>query len=533
MERVEAELANLAGKQAVHSLAEADLAAGRHRQAHGRLIAALEADQHDAEAWFLLGVLTAEHGNFARALGLFDRAVAASPGHPRAHAHRARVLVALNRPDAAREAAVTAEQLARPGDAHTLDTIGVALARTGLHDRAAALFRKASALGPDRPDYAYNLAAALQFLGNFDEADEAYRRVLVLDPGFYKAASARAGLRRQTVADNAIPELEALFGAAGGDADQALHVGHALAKTHEDLGDWPAALDWLLRAKAAKAAELAYDGKADAALFRQALAPPPPVTGTSGEAPIFIVGLPRTGTTLADRILSSHRDVRSAGELTYFGLILKRMAGTASNLVLDAETLGAAARVDLDRLGRDYVVSARALVGAEGRFIDKMPLNVFYAGVIHAALPQARIICLRRHPADACLSNFRQLFATSFSYYNYAYDLGDLARYYAGFDRMAAHWRETLPADRYTELWYEDLVADQEGETRRLLAFCGLDWDEACLAFHENTAPVATASSVQVRSPLYATSIGRWRRYGDRLEPLVAALRAEGVMVEG
>lgn len=133
---------------------------------------------------------------------------------------------------------------------------------------------------------------------------------------------------------------------------------------------------------------------------------------------------------------------------------------------------------------------------------------------------------------DACLANFRQLFATEFSYYDYAYDLADTGRYYAGFDRLVAHWREVLPADRFTEVAYEDLVADQERETRRLLDFCGLDFDARCLAFHENAAPVATASSVQVRSPIYATSVGRWRRYGEGLAPLRQALESAGIAVD-
>ncbi len=221
--------------------------------------------------------------------------------------------------------------------------------------------------------------------------------------------------------------------------------------------------------------------------------------------------------------------MRSAGELTNFALILKRMTGTPGAYVLDAPVLEAAGALDMRRVGAAYLESVRPVAGGQGRFVDKMPLNVLCAGLIHRALPNARIVCLRRHPMDACLANFRQLFATGFSYYDYAYDLGDTARYYAGFDRLAAHWRAVLPADRYAEVAYEDLVADQEGQTRRLLAFCGLDFDPRCLAFHENAAPVATASSVQVRSPIYASSVGRWRRYGAGLAPLRQALEAAGI----
>src|SRR5262249_3757911 len=167
-----------------------------------------------------------------------------------------------------------------------------------------------------------------------------------------------------------------------------------------------------------------------------------------------------------------------------------------------------------------YIASTRPRTGRHKHFIDKMPLNFFYAGLIAQALPNARIICLRRSPMDTCLSNFRQLFATSFSYYNYAYDLLDTGRYYIEFDKLISRWRQALPADRFIEVQYETLVAEQETQSRRLIAFCGLDWDDACLDFHHNEMPVATASSIQVRSPMYTTSVGRWKRYGDRVNAL-------------
>ena len=197
--------------------------------------------------------------------------------------------------------------------------------------------------------------------------------------------------------------------------------------------------------------------------------------------PIFIVGMPRTGTTLVERILSNHPAVFAAGELTNFALELKRAAATPSNRVLDAETLAAAARVDPRALGEAYVASTRPRTGHTPRFIDKMPLNFFYAALIQRALPNAKIICLRRDPLDACLSNYRQLFATTFSYYDYSYDLLDTGRYYLQFDALARHWREAIPAN-YTEVHYEDVVEHTEREARRLVEFCGLDWDPACLS---------------------------------------------------
>jgi hypothetical protein len=156
-----------------------------------------------------------------------------------------------------------------------------------------------------------------------------------------------------------------------------------------------------------------------------------------------------------------------------------------------------------------------------------MPLNFFFAALIRRALPNARIICVRRNPLDACLANYRQLFATNFPYYNYAYDLLDTGRYYLGFDALAQYWHQNL-GDRYCEVWYEAVIEDVEGQARRLLDFCGLPWDSACLDFHSSQQPVATASSVQVRQPIYNSSIGRWRKYQGELTELQRLLAENG-----
>lgn len=490
----------------------------------------LETDPASADAFNLLGILAADHGNHAKAIELFNRALISNPRHAQAMAYKARSLIALLRREEAVETARAAAAL-MPAEAQTLDTLGVVFSRAGLHAEAVPFYEAAIRANPTPANFHYNLGAALQFTGEMDRARDAYEACLQRAPNDTRALSAIVQITRQTATSNSLARLEAAFAETSSDPEDALRIGHALAKAHEDMGHAEDALDWLKRAKAGKWASLSYDPAADAALFETAMSladKPPSDAGHDAASPIFIVGMPRTGTTLVDRILSSHSQVTSAGELADFGISLKRLAQTPSRYVLDAETLAAANRVDAAALGRMYIQRVQATLGLTGRFIDKLPLNAIYTPAILTALPNARIICLRRHPADTVLSNYRQLFATQFPYYNYAYDLEACANYYVGFDRMIRHFRETLPPDKFREIHYEDIVADIEGETRKLLSFCGLPFEPACIAFHENTSPVATASAAQVREPLYTRSLARWKRYEAGLGPALDILEAAG-----
>lgn len=514
-----------------------DLLARRaYKDAHALCMKAIRSDPNRGEPYFLLGILAADHENHAKAIELYDRAIGLGAAPSEALAQKARSLIALNHRD---QALAAVEQAAHhnPSDAASLDTIGVVYSRAGLHERALPWYEKAVETAPGSARLRYNLAVALQFVGKMDLARQAYEACLERDPSETRALTGLVQVSRQTEDDNYLDRLMAAQGVLARrpsekQADETLHICHAIAKTLEDLGRHKEAMNWLARGKAAKLSTLNYSFDSDSALFEAAISTAEfdLADGRNQAAPVFIVGLPRTGTTLVDRILSSHPVMTSAGELTDFALCLKRQLNTPSRYVLDRETLLGAQQADMDALGRAYIAQVGKTLGMEGRFIDKMPLNAFYAPLILKALPNARLICLRRHPLDTVLSNYRQLFATSFSYYNYALNLETAARYYVGFDRMMACFRKALPADRFTEVHYESIIADQEGETRRLLDFCGLDFDPACLAFHENAAPVATASSVQVRRPLYSTSLNRWRKVEDELAPAIAILDKAGLL---
>ncbi|MEP4052980.1 MAG: sulfotransferase [Litorimonas sp.] len=499
-----------------------------YKAVHIDSVRAIENDVGAPVPYFLLGVLAFDHQNYGKALELFKRARRLDPSEIYFPAYEAMVLSTLRRSNEARLAADTASEIIGQ-NAHLRDMLGVVYSRCGFHEKAIVHFKEAVKLNKSEPNYFYNLAASLQFLGNFEAAKAAYRSVLDLNPSHHRAWSSYVSLDKQTEENNHLQTLKELFRRPSSSTDAKLHFGHAIAKTLEDMNRHEASLTWLKKAKTEKRTEFPFDRSGAAAVFKAATKHKE-FSGQSGTfdqktVPIFVVGLPRTGTTLVDRILSSHSQVTSAGELDAFAEQIKILAGTNSPLVLDAETLEAAGGIAVEAAAEAYLSQTELLAAGSPFMVDKMPLNFFYGALIARAFPKVKIIALRRGAMDSCLSNFRQLFSTQFSYYNYTFDLDDTAFFYRLFDDLMAHWRETLPADRFMEIHYEDIVHDQVNQTRKLLDFCDLDFEEACLRFHENTAAVSTASSVQVRQPLYSGSIGRWKKYGNKLDDLNTALK--------
>lgn len=482
----------------------------------------------------VLAAIALEHENFAKAQELCGVAATIGGAEGWRHVIEGRLALARRDTEAARRSARAAQSAGIEFDAVAGD-LGVLLARTGLHGEAVPHFERAAAAAPGDAQTAYNLAIARQFGGDLDGARAAFTALVGKWPDHAPAWLALVGLGKQDPAQ-VVPILKRGFDRAE-DAETRLTFGHAIARVLEDDDQWPQSLVWLDRAKRDKRAAVAHDRAATDALFAEATAAADklgPLPQSGGDpAPLFIVGLPRSGTTLVERILTAHPAIASAGELSDFAVLLKQASGTAGPLVLDPATIARGASVDPGAIEADYVSRLRAIAGdASARVIDKMPFNLFFVPAILRALPGARVICLRRDPRDAVFSNYRQLFATGFTYYSYAYDLEDTAHFVAGFERLADHYAHTLPADRFRTQHYEDVVADLETEARGLIAFAGLEWDDACLAFHENAAPVATASSVQVRQPLYSKAVARWRRYGAGAERAVNALKRLGITFE-
>jgi tetratricopeptide (TPR) repeat protein len=429
-----------------------------------------------------------------------------------------------------------ADELARlpPMGVQYLMRVAQAYTMLGAHDRALEFLRRASAAAPFDASCRYGLGAALIFTGQFEEAKVHLKEAVRLQPRHFLAWYSLVDIEKQTPEANHIPALEALFAPPDVEGNRTLHLGHSLAKTYEDFGDYETAFDWLVKGKAARKLKADYSPEREDGLFAEAAQSYGHGIGQgyASEEPIFVTGMPRSATTLVEAILSAHPDVTAGGELGILPALVKHLSGGSERHILDPANIRDMAHVSRADLGRCYVEATRPRTGGTPRFTDKTPLNVAYAGLILNGLPNARVICIRRDPMDSVISFFRTMFVGTPHVYPSVYDLETAAHHFVRFHRLAEHWKTLLPPDRYTEVQYETLVADQEGETRRILEFAGLSFDPATLAFHDQANVVATASAVQVRKPIYSSAMGRWKRYGDRLKPAVTILRDAGIAVE-
>ncbi len=518
-------------RERYHEAIEA-LNRGDWRTAQSLSMALLREVPPHAGVCFVAGVAARELLQIPLAIELLEQAVRLNPARPDYFAQLARALAQASEPSRAYQAAERGAAL--PGaDATTLDALGLAYTATHAYAKAATMFRHAAEMAPDSARFQYNHATALIHAGDTEGAEQALDACLRLDPGYWKAYLSRAQLRRHSRGDSHIDELRRIRDGLGDDPMALLCIDLALSKELEDCGEHEEALDRLVAGKRAwRRHSPAYTSATDEALFDalvEACPSSPPEAGCDSQDPIFIIGLPRSGTTLVERVVTGHSHVHAAGELQNFSVALKRASGSMTPTVLDLDVVARTrAGLDWGALGEAYLASTRPGTAVKPRFVDKLPHNFLYAGYIAAALPKASIICLRRNPMDSVLGNFRQLFALGSPMYEYSFDLLDTARYYVLFDRMMRSWQERMPG-RILEVSYEALVDDFETGARRVVDFCGLPWEDACLRFEENPTPVATASAVQVREPVNRRAIGRWKRYERQLQPVRELLEAAGI----
>lgn len=488
-----------------------------------------------AEARYAAGVAALEMRQIGPALAHLERAARLEPERPGFGVQFARALQAARLDDQARAEADRVRPLVDT-DPALLDVLGGIYGELGASEAALGAYGRAVELVPDHPGYRYNLATASIALGQSSQAGREIEACLAAEPHFWRAHLTLANLRRQTASDNHVQRLERLLSRHRDEPMARMCLNLALAKEYEDLERYPESFAHLTEGKATARQGISYDREQDRTVFaalERAFATPstPRTEGDPSREPIFVFGMPRSGTTLVERILASHPDVSMAGELLNFGMALRLGWGSRPPIWHDPDIAQHVSELDWHDIGKSYLQSTRPRTGHTARFVDKFPFNFLHAGFIANALPQARMICLRRHPMDTCLGNFRQLFAEKLPYYHYSFDLLDIGHYYTQFDRLMALWRRVIPR-RILEVDYEALVADQEGTTRRILAFCDLPWNDACLHFEKNQAPVVTASALQVRQPIYRSAIGHWEHYAPQLADLRRLLTDAGIAVD-
>lgn len=394
---------------------------------------------------------------------------------------------------------------------------------------AARWYARAVAQAPGSMPCLYNYSTALAALGQLEDAEAALDQVTQRTPDDYSAWYNRAKLRRQTPQDNHVAALREQLRKPGVPRQGQAPLYYALAKELEDLGRFEESFDALTRGAAARRACLSYRVEDDVDIMRAirqthdadvVRAEP---TGYADVRPIFVVGLPRSGTTLVERILSSHSAIASHGEGPSFSLALMKTAGRTRG---KQELLDRSTRLDPRSLGQAYARWASMPPGEP--VVDKTPSNYLYLGLIPRALPNARVVYVRRRPMDVCYAMYQTLFRTAFPF---TYSLSDLGDYWLAFNRLMRHWQDSVPPRCLLTLDYEDLVTAPETGIRRLLEHVGVPWQDACLDFSRNPLPTLTASNAQVRQPMYTSSVGKWQRHADGLAPLVQQLQTAGVPI--
>ena len=514
-----------------------------------------------AQAHYNRGNILYELRRFEEAVAGYDRALALQPDHAETLSNRGNTLHELKRFEEAL-ASYDRALLLRPDYAEAHNNRGNTLHEQKRYEEALASYDRALTLRPDYAEAHYNRGNSLHELKRFEEALASYDRALTLRPDYAEAhnnlgvilikvgrlSEARAALEqavklvpwkvkyrrdlgevtRFVAGDAHLAALEKLT-EDGGDPIE-LHF--ALGKAYEDVGRHAEAFRHLLDGNALKRRQITYDEATTLGMLdRVRVAFTPNLiqrwqhVGSASPAPVFIIGMARSGTTLVEQILASHPQVFGGGELNFFDGAVKGIITKFGGAAIYPELVSGMNDEDFRELGARYLAEITRLAPDAVHITDKLPGNFIFAGLIHLALPNAPIIHTIRDPVDTCLSGFSKLF-TEGQYHSY--DLAELGRYHTHYQALMTHWHHVLPPGRILDVRYEDVVADLEGQARRIIAHCGLDWDQRCLAFYQTERPILTPSAAQVRQPIYNTAVGRWRVHKEALRPLLTELGIAG-----
>jgi tetratricopeptide (TPR) repeat protein len=456
----------------------------------------------------------------------FKQAIALRPDYPLAEFNLAGALAEQERHHEATEHYRKA-LAGRPDWVAALCGLGFSLHMADQTEQGLACYERALSIDPAYAETHHGIGIAQQALGRLEESRRAFEKAVELAPDMPAYHRTLGEVKRFRADDPQLAAMEALAGRIdtyGDEQQAALHF--ALGKAYADLGRYAISFERLTQGNAIKHRLGEYDERAHLDMMRHIekvftaeLLRRQPSAGDPSPLPILIVSMPRSGSTLIEQILASHPRIFGAGELRFLSQAAKAFRGRSVREFFP-EIANHLSAEQLRRFGARYIEHLRSLAPVAERVTDKMPSNYLNIGLVHMALPNARIIHARRDPMDTCVSCFTHHFGAK----SFTSDLGTLGRYYRSYDALMAHWRTALPPGVMLEVQYEELVADFENHARRIVEFCGMDWNPRCLAFYETKRPVRTASVTQVREPIFTRSIGRWREYERWLGPLFDAL---------
>ena len=503
---------------------------GQLEEAERALRKAMNQNPKYVEAYDNLAALCIAQKNDNEALRALGDALKFAPTH-------VPTLIITARTQTRRGAHQLAEQAIRhaltqePENAEALTVLGQILHETDRYDEALEVLEKALASNPENPEALNFYGVALKSVGRLDEAREFILKALKRNPGMFGAYANLNDLVdfSKDEGEELFQKIDKIFKAARNpEADPFLALHFAYAKALDDRGEHERALEHYITGGKMKRATLNYDEADTHGFFDKIRATFPKQAfedrkfeGLDDERPTFIVGMPRSGSTLVEQILSSHPDVYGAGEVKYLSMSLGKLRDRFPSLPKYPDMINKITPAQMDLVAKNYLRLVTATSGDKKRVTDKLLTNYFFVGLIHLLFPKAKIIHTRRDPVDTCLSGFTKLFKDDMPH---SYDLGELGRYYGKYREIMEHWEKVLPEGVLITVDYEDVVADTEGQARRLIEFLGLPWNDKCVDFHKSDRPVKTASVAQVRKPIYKTSVKRWKKYGEGLRPLVNAI---------
>ena len=507
------------------SRAQRYLADGHMVPARISLESLLQRDPTHVEAQFALGRIAQVDGRVREAIRCMLGVASDLPADAGMISETAEILLGLGETLAARSC-LDHPLLNETSDGTLLTRLAALRKMLGEHAEALNLLNRAKAVGENSADFRFHRALELIFNGHMQEAAAELDSALHLQPTFGRAALALTRLRKQTPEQNHLVDLRRRLAAVIPGSEDHAALEFAFYKELEDTRSYEEAWTALERGNRLMFARQHHDPAFAWRLFEHLVTRCTPQLLKAddvvheGPQPIFIVGMPRSGTTLLDRVLSNHSMVTSAGELDEFGLQLRW--ATDHGITLDGHVLECLDELDFSELGRRYLAQTQWRAKGAPFYVDKLPRNWMVAGLIHRALPQARILNLARDPMDVCFSNYRALLGEAFPW---SYDLNALAQHYRQYRQVMAHWHAAMPGV-ILDVDYADLTRDPETTTRRVLAFCGLEWEPGCADVTRNKAAVATLSMSQVREPIHTRFFDEWRRYEKHLLPLRQAINA-------